>query len=275
MEALVVNQVATHYRPQATHRQCHLSQHCTYSYREKRDSPWRGDGCGTSRPPGRDCSIGLQPGQKPVSISIANCRPPAFLIRWALAAHRASTIRNRKQRTCAEVEWHRLVHHAVPAVDAVSIDEFAGSLCLKLDLQSLLDENKNCTHCACNQPISQFKRRSKSQGRLSWCRECINESARRRNAAKRIPILGLTAKYVRINSKASRVESVITAACPKAGGVEAFGGKLAEALKSSNQDVALNAAMFFMKLAFAAERLHNETLEHCGKLLKIVNSPIG
>ena len=119
-------------------------------------------------------------------------------------------------------------------------------------------DDKVCTHCGCNKPLSHFKRRSNVKSlRLSWCRDCINEAARMRAAVKKRRVLGQTMKTIRLNSPASRVECVIKAACRKAGGIEAFGGMLVEALESVKLNISVPVAIFFMKLAIAADRLRN------------------
>ncbi len=126
-------------------------------------------------------------------------------------------------------------------------------------METILPPEKICTHCGRNQPLSRFKRRSNTQGfRLSWCRDCINESARLRTKVKRNAILGQVAKYVRLDSPASKVECVIAAACRKVGGVEAFADRIAGALNRKNQTVSVNAALFFFKLALAADRLRDQ-----------------
>ena len=123
-------------------------------------------------------------------------------------------------------------------------------------MAAVLDDEKVCTHCGRNQPVTRFKRRSRAQGqRLSWCRGCINESARQCTARKRTAALGQAAKYIRLNSPASRVEAVIAATCRRLGGVEAVASRIAEAVTSSNVNVALTAAIFVMKLLTAQDRL--------------------
>ena len=121
------------------------------------------------------------------------------------------------------------------------------------------DDQKVCTHCGRCQPIANFKLRSRAQGRrLSWCRDCVNQSARLRTARKRAALLGQTAKYVRMNSDASRVECVVAAACRKVGGIEPFADRLATALKSPNPSVSLSAARLFLSLVVACDQLRTQ-----------------
>lgn len=118
------------------------------------------------------------------------------------------------------------------------------------------DEKRVCTHCGRNQPPDRFKRRSRAQGRrLSWCRDCINAAARERTAKRRAEILGYAAKYVRLESPASKVECVVAAACRRLGGIEAFAENLAAAVRSSNPTRSLSAATFLLKLLATHARL--------------------
>lgn len=121
---------------------------------------------------------------------------------------------------------------------------------------SILEEVKVCTRCARDHPLSSFKRRSKAQGqRLSWCRDCVNESARQLTARKRTAIVGTAAKYVRHNTPASRVEAIVAAACRKAGGIEQFANCIKDAFDSPSMNVRFAAAMFLLKLLTAQDRL--------------------
>ena len=123
-------------------------------------------------------------------------------------------------------------------------------------MQAVHEDEKVCTRCGHTKPHSQFKRRSKAQGqRLSWCRDCVNESARQLTARKRAAIVGTAAKYVRHNTPASRVEATVAAACRRAGGVERFAEQIVNSLESRNPIIAFNAAKLFLNLLAARERL--------------------
>jgi len=75
-------------------------------------------------------------------------------------------------------------------------------------------------------------------------------------------------KYIRLDSPASRVECVIAEACRRAGGIEAFGDRLAEAINSKNLKVAVDAGVFLVKLVIAAEHLRTE---HELRMLEMLN----
>lgn len=123
-------------------------------------------------------------------------------------------------------------------------------------MSAVHDNEKVCTRCGRNQPISNFKRRARAQGqRLSWCKGCVNYAARLRTIRQQAAVLGQTAKYIQLNSNPSRVECVVAAACRKVGGVEKFATRLASALKSSNAAVSMKAARFFLCLLAASDRL--------------------
>lgn len=120
----------------------------------------------------------------------------------------------------------------------------------------VLNDEKVCTRCGRNQPISSFKRRSRGQGRrLSWCKGCVNHAARLRTIRQQATVLGQAAKYIQPNSNASRVECVVAAACRQVGGVEKFAARLSSALESSNAAVSLKAARLFFCLLAASDRL--------------------
>ena len=107
---------------------------------------------------------------------------------------------------------------------------------------SILEEVKVCTRCACDQPLANFKRRSKSQGqRLSWCRDCVNESARQLTARKQTAALGQAVKSVRYDSSEAQIVAVVQAACHRFGGVEAFGRRLADLMESDDPRIAFGA----------------------------------
>lgn len=127
----------------------------------------------------------------------------------------------------------------------------------------IMEQLKLCTACARNLPLTEFKWRARSQGRrlTSWCRECINESARRRRAHRRAILLGSVQQRVGHHSKATRVESVISAACRKAGGVEAFADQIAGALRSGDALMGIRASRLVLNLMIARERLASETVD--------------
>lgn len=120
-----------------------------------------------------------------------------------------------------------------------------------------MDPLKVCTACARNLPLTSFKRRSRSQGYTltSWCRECINAGIRRRKAHQNEILLGTVQQRIHSHSKASRVESVISAACRKAGGVEAFAGRLAESLHCGDPVRSHRAVRLLVNLVIAQDRL--------------------
>ncbi len=117
---------------------------------------------------------------------------------------------------------------------------------------STLEEVKVCTRCACDQPLANFKRRSKSQGqRLSWCRDCVNESARLLTARKRAAALGQVINDVRYDSSEAQIVAVVQAACRRFGGVEAFGRRLADLMKSDDPRIAFGAMELLVCLVVA------------------------
>ena len=120
------------------------------------------------------------------------------------------------------------------------------------------ETTRTCTRCSRAQPLSRFKRRSRSQGlRLSWCKDCVNEAARVRNVRKRAKFLGQVAKEIRLSDGASRIECVVAAACHKIGGVEGFAIRVAEAIQSGNMNVRLSAAKFLLTLIDARDKLRS------------------
>ena len=107
---------------------------------------------------------------------------------------------------------------------------------------STLEEVKVCTRCACDQPLANFKRRSRAQGqRLSWCKDCVNESARQLTARKQAAALGQAVNDVRHDSSEAQIVAVVQAACRRFGGVEAFGRRLADSMESDDPRIAFGA----------------------------------
>lgn len=127
------------------------------------------------------------------------------------------------------------------------------------DVVSAAETLRICTACARNLPPSAFKRRSRKQGQrlTSWCRDCINASNRERDAHRQTMVLGKVQQRIHSHSKASRVESVISAACRKAGGVEAFAGRLAESLHCGDPIRSHRAVRLLINLVIAQDRLAN------------------
>ncbi len=117
---------------------------------------------------------------------------------------------------------------------------------------SILEEVKVCTRCARDQPLANFKRRSRAQGQqLSWCRDCVNESARQLTARKQAAALGQAVNDVRHDSSEAQIVAVVQAACRRFGGVEAFGKRLAERMESDDPRIAFGAMELLVCLVFA------------------------
>ena len=121
------------------------------------------------------------------------------------------------------------------------------------------EEVRVCTRCASDRPITDFKRRSKAQGqRLSWCRDCVNESARQLTARKQAAALGQAVNDVRHDSSEAQIVAVVQAACRRFGGVEAFGKRLAERMESDDPRIAFGA-MHLLVCFICAPVADNET----------------
>ena len=122
-----------------------------------------------------------------------------------------------------------------------------------------MDEHKACTRCARDQPLANFKRRSRAQGlRLSWCRDCVNESARLLTARKRSVALGQAVNDVRYDSSEAQIVAVVQAACRRFGGVEAFGRRLADSMESDDPRIAFGA-MHLLVCFLCAPVIDSET----------------
>ncbi len=116
-------------------------------------------------------------------------------------------------------------------------------------MEAIPQDERVCTKCGRNQPISRFKRRSRSQGlRLSWCKDCVNKSARDRAARQKSQLFEKVVRDIQHSDGATRLESVISAARRKFSGVNGFAIKIAEVIQSPNMNTRLNAAKFFLKL---------------------------
>lgn len=124
---------------------------------------------------------------------------------------------------------------------------------------SILEEVKVCTRCASDRPIGDFKRRSRAQGqRLSWCKDCVNESARQLTARKQAAALGQAVNDVRHDSSEAQIVAVVQVACRRFGGVEAFGKRLADSMESDDPRIAFGA-MHLLVCFICAPVADNET----------------
>lgn len=117
---------------------------------------------------------------------------------------------------------------------------------------SILEEVKVCIRCGRDQPLANFKRRSRAQGqRLSWCKDCVNAAARARTSWKRSAALGQAVNDVRYDSSEAQIVAVVQAACRRFGGVEAFGRRLADSMESDDPRIAFGAMELLVCLVVA------------------------
>ena len=117
---------------------------------------------------------------------------------------------------------------------------------------SILEEFRVCTRCARDQPLANFKRRSKAQlQRLSWCKDCVNAAARERTSRKRSAALGQFLKNVRHDSSEAQIVAVVSAATRRLGGAEGLGRRIADLLENDDPDIAFRAMEFVLCLIHA------------------------
>lgn len=111
-----------------------------------------------------------------------------------------------------------------------------------------------CPKCGDTHSLSEFKLRSRLQGRSpSWCKDCRNRQDRIRRARQRERDVNEYIRRIRFRSPPARVEALFVSAARRAGGIDVVSQRIAERIRSPHIRTALSAVTLLLKLVCAAD----------------------
>lgn len=121
-------------------------------------------------------------------------------------------------------------------------------------MSAILEPQHLCPKCGDTRPLSEFKLRSRSQGRSpSWCKECWNRQDRTRRTRQRERDISECLRRIRIDTPPARVAALFHKATRRAGGLDAITHRFTQRLESSNLRIALPAVSLVLKLLAAQD----------------------
>ncbi len=123
---------------------------------------------------------------------------------------------------------------------------------------AILEPQHLCPKCGDTRRLSEFKLRSRSQGRSpAWCKECRNRQDRIRRARQREREINEFVRRIRFGSPPDHVLTLLNLAADRAGGVQQLADRLGAALMSRRNSIALRASRLVTIMLAAADRAKN------------------